>query len=85
MGEETSDGDLSITRVSFCDPYISILRDDASIMILRLDTKLGELVEMSGKALQDNQWLCASFYKPTQAKSGIQAILTTSKGGLRVR
>lgn len=85
MGEETVEGDLSITRVSFCDPYISVLRDDASIMILRLDAKLGELVEISGKGLLDNEWLCGSFYKPTHAKSGPQAVLTTSKGGLRVR
>jgi cleavage and polyadenylation specificity factor subunit 1 len=84
MHDDVNDVDLSIIRASFCDPYVLVLRDDASIIILELDKKSGELVEMSGGDDMEGEWQAGHLYKPSDSESQPLALLTNSIGGLKV-
>src|ERR1700753_1738672 len=84
MHDDVKDIDLRIVRASFCDPYVLVLREDASIMILELDKRSGELVEMSGGDDFEGEWQTGHLYKPFGSGSPPLALLTNSSGGLKV-
>lgn len=62
--DETADADTEpkAVRASFADPYILLLRDDSSVMVLGADES-GDLDEIErGETLQENKWLSGSLY-----------------------
>jgi cleavage and polyadenylation specificity factor subunit 1 len=84
MHDDVNDVDLRIIRASFCDPYVLVLREDGSIMILELDKKSGELVEMSSGDSLDGEWQAGYLYKPFETESKPLAMLMNSRGSLKV-
>jgi cleavage and polyadenylation specificity factor subunit 1 len=83
MNDETNDDDLRITRVSFCDPYICILRHDGSVVVLQLNKKSGELVEIASGDTEGKDWKSGCLFQLDSYKNPL-ALLMTSKGSLRV-
>ena len=84
MIDEVTDEELKIISVSFCDPYVLILRHDSSITILEA-TDSGDLEELDrGDGLLASQWLSGCVYKPAGVGAKTLAFLLTAQGTLRV-
>lgn len=80
--DETTGVELEIIGASFCDPYVSLVRDDASITVWQSTSD--ELVELErADGITAAQWLSASIYKPQKAESALLFALT-AEGALRV-
>lgn len=61
--EDTSDERMAV-RASFADPYIAILRDDATLLLLQADNS-GDLDEVSINETIDPKWLSCCLYRDT--------------------
>lgn len=84
MIDEKTDQELKITASSFCDPYILLIRDDHSSIVLKLDRK-GELDEVEGaEAFKSSKWKSACLHSPPGADHPLAYLLNT-KGTLNVR
>jgi hypothetical protein len=83
MNDETNDVELRITRVSFGDPYICILRHDGSVIVLELNKKSGELIELPNDAIEGNDWKSGCLFQLDSFKDPL-ALLMTTKGSIRV-
>ena len=91
------DADQKIVSVSFAEPYILVIRDDSSLMILRLE-ETGDLEEIGRKdSLQKTKWISGSLYDDindifhldaedeSQEETGnVLMFLLSSEGGLKV-
>ena len=62
MADDETDAELKIVHASFCDPFGLVLRDDSSVLVLRLDTA-GEVepAELKG-SINDRVWLSACLF-----------------------
>lgn len=66
MTDELTGAEPKIVSTSFADPYVLVIRDDASIMILEADDS-GDLDEVErGDVLLATKWLAGSLYKDSQ-------------------
>jgi cleavage and polyadenylation specificity factor subunit 1 len=84
MLDENTDAELKVVSVSFCDPYLLILRDDSSATILEINDS-GELEELDrGDGILANEWLSGCIYQPTTSDAKALAFLMTAEGSLRV-
>ena len=81
--DETTGVELEIIGASFCDPYISLIRDDSSIAVWQSATD--ELIEVErANGITAAKWLSASLYKPPKSERPLLFALT-AEGALRVR
>lgn len=63
MTDETTGAEPKIISASFADPYVLLVRDDASVMILEADES-GDLDEVErGDDLLTTNWLSGSLYE----------------------
>jgi len=63
LTDEDSDSALSVVRTSFADPYILLMRDDSSLLILAADES-GDLDEVEqGDKLRNGKWTSGSLYE----------------------
>lgn len=84
MLDENTDEELKVVAVSFCDPYLLILRDDSSATIFEINDA-GELEELDrGDGILASEWLSGCLYCPTGNDAKTMAFLMTSQGSLRV-
>ncbi len=60
--DEESDVQSSVASASFADPYILLLKDDASITILTADES-GDLDEVDQSGKLKGQWTSGSLYE----------------------
>ena len=75
--------ELEIIGASFCDPYVSLIRDDSSITVWQSTSD--ELVELDrASGITAAKWLSASVYKPQKSDVPLLFALT-AEGALRVR
>ncbi|KAF2674469.1 protein CFT1 [Microthyrium microscopicum] len=82
--DEETDADLTVIAVSFCDPYMLLLRGDSSITIFEA-TSSGDIEEMDrGKQLQERAWMSGCLYRPSSVDSKVYAFLMSSEGSLEV-
>jgi hypothetical protein len=84
MNEDSAEDDLRIVRVSFCDPYILVLRHDLTILVLQRDAKTGELAELPNSGFQGTRWRSANFYQPS-SQSQPFVVLNSIRGQVQVR
>ena len=63
MTDEVTGAEPKIISASFADPYVLLIRDDASVMILKADES-GDLDEVErGDNLLTTKWLSGSLYE----------------------
>ena len=74
--------ELEIIGSSFCDPYVSFIRDDSSIVVWQSTSD--ELVELDrADGITSMKWMSASIYKPPQSDVALLFALATD-GALQV-
>lgn len=79
MTDDLTGAEPKIVSTSFADPYLLIIRDDASIMILEADDS-GDLDEVErGDVLLATKWLAGSLYKDSK---GAFSVLQKQKAQL---
>ena len=63
MTDDATGSEPKVISSSFSDPYVLLIRDDSSVMILRADES-GDLDEVEqGEAVLDRKWLSGSLYE----------------------
>lgn len=66
MWEEDSQDERIAVSASFSDPYLLILRDDSSVLLLHLDTR-GDLDEVAiNDTISSQSWLSGCLYQDTK-------------------
>jgi cleavage and polyadenylation specificity factor subunit 1 len=84
MIDEATDAELKILSASFCDPYVLLLRDDSSVMILEA-TSSGELEEIErSDDIMATAWLSGCLFKSTNTHNKTLAFLLSTEGRLKV-
>ena len=97
MTDDATGAEPKVISASFSDPYVLLIRDDLSVMILRADES-GDLDEVErGEAIAENKWLSGSLYEDSndvlRLESGddsedeagnVLLLLLSSIGGLQV-
>lgn len=83
MIDEETDNELKINSSSFCDPYLLVIREDFSAVVLQVDSN-GELDEVEqGEGMSKTQWTSGCVYKAAgEAKAAVY--LLDTKGTLNV-
>ena len=98
MTDEATGAEPKAVSASFADPYLLVIRDDASIMVLECDSN-GDLEELErGDGLLKSSWTSGSLYNDhdcvfdsADSKNGVQAkqkvvmSLLNAEGDLYVR
>jgi len=85
MEDEITGVELKVVGASFCDPYLLVVRDDSSVMVLEAN-KDGEMEEIErGDALLASKWLSGCIYKGPVTDNKTLAFLLSAEGGLHVR
>lgn len=83
--EDENDQELRIISTSFCDPYIMVLREDSSVIVLQADSN-GEMEEIDrGDALLSTKWLSGCIHKSASTGNKPLVYLLSAEGGLHVR
>lgn len=83
--EDENGSELRIVSGSFADPYILVLRDDSSVIILQADAN-GEMEEIDrGDALLSTKWLSGCIHQSPTTGDKALAYLLSAEGGLHVR
>jgi len=83
MIDEETDNELKIKSSSLCDPYLLVIREDFSAVVLQVDAN-GELDEVEqGEAMSKIQWISGCVYKAADAPKAAAYLLDT-KGTLNV-
>lgn len=97
LTDEESDTGPKVVSASFADPYVLLIRDDSSAVVLTADES-GDLDEVSqSEAFKAGNWLSGSLYEdsndvlrleyPEESEdeaSNVLMFLLTAKGGLQV-
>ncbi|OJD29457.1 cleavage and polyadenylation specificity factor subunit [Diplodia corticola] len=82
--EDENGSELRIVSASFADPYILVLRDDSSVIILQADAN-GEMEEMDrGDGLLSTKWLSGCIHQSSSTGAHAVAYLLSAEGGLHV-
>lgn len=85
MDDEETGADLHITGSSFADPYLMVLRDDASVIFLQADEKGGDMEQLErAESFTSTKWLSGCVYKSATVGDRAYAFLLTADGSLRV-
>ena len=98
MTDEDSESGPKVVNASFADPYVLLVRDDSSAVVLTADES-GDLDEVSqSEAFKTGKWLSGSLYEdssdvlrleyPEESEdeaSNVLMFLLNAKGGLQVR
>lgn len=83
--EDENGSELRIISASFADPYILVIRDDSSVIILQADAN-GEMEEIDrGDTLLSTKWLSGCIHQSPSTGDKALAYLLTAEGGLHVR
>ncbi|KAJ9669033.1 mRNA cleavage and polyadenylation factor subunit [Coniosporium apollinis] len=84
MEDEATGADPKIISVSFADPYILVLRDDSSVIVLQADDS-GDIEEIErGDAILATRWLSGSIYKSPVTDNKALVCLLSAEGGLHI-
>ncbi|KAF2146970.1 uncharacterized protein K452DRAFT_315154 [Aplosporella prunicola CBS 121167] len=82
--EDENGNELRIISASFADPYVLILRDDSSVIVLEASAN-GEMEEMDrGDALLATKWLSGCIFKSAVTGGKPLVHLLSDEGGMHV-
>ncbi|KAK4896789.1 mRNA cleavage and polyadenylation factor subunit [Elasticomyces elasticus] len=82
MTDDEGDQELGVVGTSFADPYLLVLRDDSSVVVLKVD-EAGEVepLDLEGSALGQGRWVSGCVFA---GLGGPAAWLLNGDGGLQV-
>ncbi|KAK3645120.1 mRNA cleavage and polyadenylation factor subunit [Elasticomyces elasticus] len=82
MTDDEGDQELGVVGTSFADPYLLVLRDDSSVVVLKVD-EAGEVepLDLEGSALGQGRWVSGCVFA---GLGGPAAWLLNGEGGLQV-
>ena len=84
MVDEESEAELKVRDASFLDPFVLIVRDDGSAIVLKVDQK-GELEELDkSQPFTSTQWKSGSLHLWGCEGTEASLFMLTEKGGLQV-
>lgn len=84
MADEETGTEFTIQHASFADPYVLVIRDDASVVVLRIDDS-NELQEVKrGEQLQEIAWTSGCLHNWTTEGSDATMYLLSEKGALHM-
>lgn len=73
MTDDATGSEPRVISASFSDPYVLLVRDDSSVMILRADES-GDLDEVEqGEAVVGGKWLSGSLYEDSNDALRLEA------------
>lgn len=85
MSDEETDAELTPIHASFLDPYILLIKNDHSAMVLKADAR-GEFDEVpGGSEMSSKQWRSGSVHKSSTETSDAMLYLLSDEGHLQVR
>ncbi|KAK5732473.1 mRNA cleavage and polyadenylation factor subunit [Elasticomyces elasticus] len=82
MTDDDGDQELGVVGTSFADPYLLVLRDDSSVVVLKVD-EAGEVepLDLEGSTLGQGRWVSGCVFA---GLGGPAAWLLNGEGGLQV-
>lgn len=84
MIDDETDAELKIVHTSFCDPYILVLRDDNSIIVLEADEG-GDIEPLDPEGdIRASKWLSGCLYSGELCDNETIACLLGDEGGLHI-
>ncbi|KAF2482465.1 CPSF A subunit region-domain-containing protein [Neohortaea acidophila] len=84
MLDEATDAELNIVHTAFCHPYILVVRDDSTVVVLKADAS-GDFEPLEAEGvLKDTKWLGGSLYRGPLFDNETLAFLLSGAGGLTV-
>ncbi|KAH7025390.1 CPSF A subunit region-domain-containing protein [Macrophomina phaseolina] len=82
--EDENGSELRIISASFADPYILVIRDDSSVIVLQADAN-GEVEEIDrGDTLLSTKWLSGCIHQSQSTGEKALAYLLSAEGGLHI-
>ncbi len=80
MTDELTGVEPKIVSTSFADPYVLIIRDDSSVMVLEADDS-GDLDEVErGDILLASKWMSGSLYRDSKGTFSVLQTGPTQSG-----
>ncbi|KAK3620886.1 mRNA cleavage and polyadenylation factor subunit [Elasticomyces elasticus] len=86
MTDDEGDQELGVVGTSFADPYLLVLRDDSSVVVLKVD-EAGEVepLDLEGSTLGQGRWVSGCVFAGSgELLGGPAAWLLNGDGGLQV-
>ncbi|KAF2099428.1 hypothetical protein NA57DRAFT_74928 [Rhizodiscina lignyota] len=83
MEDEATGAELKVLAASFCDPYVLLIRDDSSVVVLEAD-KNGDIDEVPRGTWISKQWLSGCIYKSPETNDTPLVCLLSAQGGLAI-
>lgn len=84
MEDEETGAELKVLAASFCDPYVLLIRNDSSVVVLEAD-KGGDIDEIArnGQAAE-KKWVSGCMYKSAETNDTPLICLLSVQGGLAI-
>jgi len=84
MSDDETDAELNIVHASFSDPYMLVLRDDSSVMVLQAD-KSGDMEPLDNTdPITERKWLSGCLYTGSLCPNETIVCLLGEEGGLHM-
>lgn len=83
MVDDETEAEFNIVHVSFCDPYVLVIRDDSSVVVLSVQGKEIEPLEGEGP-VTEKKWLSGCIYNGELTGDNPALFLLSADGGLHV-
>ncbi|KAK5696834.1 mRNA cleavage and polyadenylation factor subunit [Elasticomyces elasticus] len=85
MTDDEGDQELGVVGTSFADPYLLVLRDDSSVVVLKVD-EAGEVepLDLEGSTIGQGRWVSGCVFAGLGEIGGPAAWLLNGDGGLQV-
>ncbi|KAF1817591.1 hypothetical protein P152DRAFT_504780 [Eremomyces bilateralis CBS 781.70] len=82
MEDEETSAELNVLSCSFCDPYVLVIRDDGSCMVLEADQN-GDIDEKErGDTFKATKWVSGCLYRSSFSQEKHTAFLVGQDGAL---
>ncbi|KAK4630456.1 hypothetical protein CLAFUW4_08619 [Fulvia fulva] len=83
MVDEETDEEYGIVHLSFCDPYLLVIRDDSSVQVLQVQGKEIEPLEGEGD-IAEKKWLSGSIHAGSLTKDEPVLFLLSAQGSMHI-
>lgn len=83
MMDDETDAEFNIVHLSFCDPYLLVIRDDSSVQVLQVQGKEVEPLEGEGSILE-KKWLSGCVYSGSLTQENAALFLLDANSSMQV-